>query len=161
MHIIIYNHSHRHGLGQFRENPLNFMIRLTAESSAFFSGSGWRAYENYIGSRILYPEYTDEVKRSVFESARVQRAIRAEAISQVSTAIHQKQRNTVGSDDDGFKARYERELQKHIDKGALKAKKYMDGLIADMSSKGLVRTVAFIVRLHIIIKLMNIVTTGE
>lgn len=32
----VENLTRKHGLGQFRENPLGFMIRLTAESSAFY-----------------------------------------------------------------------------------------------------------------------------
>jgi hypothetical protein len=32
----VENLTHKHQLGQFRENPLGFMIRLTAESSAFY-----------------------------------------------------------------------------------------------------------------------------
>ena len=56
------------GLGRFRTDPLGFMIRLTGESSAFFSGQGWRAYQNYIGSRIFYPEYASEIRNALLSS---------------------------------------------------------------------------------------------
>jgi hypothetical protein len=44
------------------------MIRLSGESSAFFSGQGWRAYQNYIGARIFYPEYAAEMRNALLSS---------------------------------------------------------------------------------------------
>jgi hypothetical protein len=46
------------------------MIRLTAESSAFLNGEGWRAYMDYIGQEIFYPEYNSEIKNMVLSSAK-------------------------------------------------------------------------------------------
>ncbi|KAJ3412640.1 hypothetical protein HDV05_000451 [Chytridiales sp. JEL 0842] len=51
--------------------PLGFIIRLTAQSSAFYTGQGWRSYQNYIGARIFYPEYSTEIKSALINSTRV------------------------------------------------------------------------------------------
>ena len=57
-------------LGRFRQDPLKFLLNLSTESSAFYNGADWRGYENFIGSRILYPEYTTEIKKALLGSDR-------------------------------------------------------------------------------------------
>lgn len=57
-------------MGQFRADPLGFMIRLSGESSAFILGGGWQAYQKYIGAKILYPEYNADINKLVFGSPR-------------------------------------------------------------------------------------------
>ena len=84
----------------------SYMIRLSAESTAFYHGkfkyewtacayfiyihtpillyasvywligSGWRAYESYIGAPIFYPNYTTEIRSALMKSPRVQQVIR-------------------------------------------------------------------------------------
>lgn len=51
------------------------MMRLTAESSAFIQGLGWRNYNNYLGSNIFEAGATEEIKRVVLASDRVRRCI--------------------------------------------------------------------------------------
>ncbi|KAJ3227899.1 hypothetical protein HK099_008309 [Clydaea vesicula] len=60
---------------RFRADPLSFIIKGTTELSAFYSGAGWRAYEEYIGTKILYPEYTLSIKKALLGSDRVKSAI--------------------------------------------------------------------------------------
>ncbi|CAI2170937.1 2421_t:CDS:10 [Funneliformis geosporum] len=57
----------RHHPGHFRDDPVAFMIQM----GAFYQGTGWRSYKNYIGTRILYEGYTEEVKERVLNSERV------------------------------------------------------------------------------------------
>ncbi|CAG8741860.1 4460_t:CDS:2, partial [Acaulospora morrowiae] len=56
-----------HYTGHFREDPFGFMMQM----GAFYQGTGWRSYKNYIGSRIFYEGYTEEVKERVLNSERV------------------------------------------------------------------------------------------
>ncbi|CAJ0649021.1 552_t:CDS:2 [Entrophospora sp. SA101] len=50
------NYIRRHHPGHFRDDPVGFMM----EMGAFYQGTGWRSYKNYIGARILYDGYTEE-----------------------------------------------------------------------------------------------------
>ncbi|KAI9175858.1 hypothetical protein H9P43_006222 [Blastocladiella emersonii ATCC 22665] len=112
------------GLGRFRQDPVRFMIRLSAEGSAFYLGSGWRKYEGYIGSKILYPGYSKDIYRAVLASTTVQDAIAA-------TVAHEVRQ---GRD------------RATIEKAArAKATSYINALIADLSSKRTLRFVAFVV----------------
>ncbi|KAI8057148.1 acyltransferase-domain-containing protein [Syncephalis plumigaleata] len=63
-------------LGHFRTNPVNFMIRLTSESTAFYLGSGWRSYSDYIGARILHGNYCKDIKKQVLQSKRIRDTIK-------------------------------------------------------------------------------------
>ena len=46
------------------------MIRLSAESTAFYQGAGWRSYEGYIGAPILYPTHTQDIRQSLLSGDR-------------------------------------------------------------------------------------------
>lgn len=48
------------------------MMRLTAESSAFIQGLGWRNYDNYLGARIFESGATEEIKQIVLGRERIQ-----------------------------------------------------------------------------------------
>ncbi|KAI1913743.1 hypothetical protein LOZ61_002629 [Ophidiomyces ophidiicola] len=48
-------------MGRFRQNPFEFL----REISLFVSGTGWRAYEDFIGQPIFYSGFTEKVKSEV------------------------------------------------------------------------------------------------
>ncbi|KAG5459323.1 MAG: hypothetical protein BJ554DRAFT_285, partial [Olpidium bornovanus] len=81
------NLTRRHNLGRFRSDPVGFMMRLTAETSAFWQGTDWRSYANYIGARILYNGYTAEVQHAVLSSERVTQTITALAARQAEQLL--------------------------------------------------------------------------
>ncbi|RHZ75921.1 hypothetical protein Glove_208g142 [Diversispora epigaea] len=56
-----------HHLGHFRDDPVGFMIQMRA----YYQGTGWRSYKNYIGARILYEGYSEEIKERILNSERV------------------------------------------------------------------------------------------
>ncbi|KAJ3360646.1 hypothetical protein GGF32_008262 [Allomyces javanicus] len=116
------------GLGRFRQDPVRFMIRLTAEGSAFFTGSGWRKYENYIGAPILYPDYTSDMMKAVMGSDAVQQAIAEAAQAEMAG--------------EGKGAKSEATAKKVA---KAKAENYAKTLIADLSSKRTLRFIAFAV----------------
>ncbi|KAI9217267.1 acyltransferase-domain-containing protein [Blastocladiella britannica] len=112
------------GLGRFRHDPIRFMIRLSAEGSAFWSGSGWRKYDNYIGAKILYPTYREDITRAVRNHAAVRAAVESEIATQVRA----------GRDRDQVTKAVKRTLHS-----------YTNTLVADLSSPGTLRFVAFII----------------
>ncbi|KAI8810428.1 acyltransferase-domain-containing protein [Cladochytrium replicatum] len=63
------------GIGRFRQDPVGFIMRLGSESGAFYSGEGWRAYQNYVGAKIFYPEYSSEIRNALYADTRIQELI--------------------------------------------------------------------------------------
>ncbi|ORZ39149.1 acyltransferase-domain-containing protein [Catenaria anguillulae PL171] len=113
------------GLGRFRNDPFRFMIRLSAEGSAFWFGSGgWRKYNHYIGAKILHPGYTQEILKAVYASPHVQEVLTKTVADQVRAG---RERDVV-----------EREVR-------AKVKAYANALVADLSSKNTLRFIAFVV----------------
>ncbi|KAI9350608.1 acyltransferase-domain-containing protein [Zopfochytrium polystomum] len=134
-------------LGRFRRDPLGFIIRLMAESSAFYSGSGWRGYENYIGARIFYPEYSSEIRSALLRSERLRAVVKAmaqkrlaakandAAASKKSGAVVKAKKKRAG-DGSNELAEIENEVWKEV--GPM-----IDGMIADMDSIRVIKFVAF------------------
>ncbi|KAK2880063.1 hypothetical protein FQN49_000611 [Arthroderma sp. PD_2] len=50
-----------HQMGRFRENPFDFL----REISLFVSGTGWRAYDDFIGQPIFYSGFSEKMKSSI------------------------------------------------------------------------------------------------
>lgn len=48
-------------MGRFRQNPFDFL----REISLFVSGTGWRAYDDFVGQPIFYSGFTEKVKSEV------------------------------------------------------------------------------------------------
>ncbi|RHZ79274.1 hypothetical protein Glove_150g26 [Diversispora epigaea] len=53
-----------HHLDHFHNDPAGFMIQMRA----YYQGTGWRSYKNYIGARILYKGYSEEIKERILNS---------------------------------------------------------------------------------------------
>ncbi|ROT41888.1 acyltransferase, partial [Sodiomyces alkalinus F11] len=51
-------------MARFRSEPLQFL----RDVSLYVSGTGWRAYDNFIGQPIFYPGFTDHMKETVLSS---------------------------------------------------------------------------------------------
>ncbi|KAL2761089.1 hypothetical protein ACRALDRAFT_2096018 [Sodiomyces alcalophilus JCM 7366] len=51
-------------MARFRSEPLQFL----RDVSLYVSGTGWRAYDNFIGQPIFYPGFTDYMTESVLSS---------------------------------------------------------------------------------------------
>lgn len=70
----------RHHPGRIREDPLSFLVQM----GAYYRGTGWRSYEDYIGQRILYPGYSDQMRHAIIKSAQVQSKIKELAAAQAT-----------------------------------------------------------------------------
>lgn len=58
-------------MGRFRENPFEFL----REISLFVSGTGWRAYDNFIGQPIFYTGFSEKMKADVLKHSLLQAKI--------------------------------------------------------------------------------------
>lgn len=93
----------------------------------------------------------------MFESPRVTRAIRNLAISQLSiqqSAVLEIKRGLTGKKSSGIAGKFETEMAKQMNLAARRARDYLDALVADMSSKRLVRLAAFVVN-NILVRMYN------
>ncbi|KAL8700714.1 MAG: hypothetical protein Q9201_005305 [Fulgogasparrea decipioides] len=58
-------------MARFRESPLDFL----REISLYVSGTGWRAYEDFIGQPIYYAGFSDNMKAAVMRTPMLQERI--------------------------------------------------------------------------------------
>lgn len=70
-----------HQMGRFRENPFDFL----REISLFVSGTGWRAYDDFIGQPIFYSGFSEKMKSSVASHSLLVGKIEELAESRVKT----------------------------------------------------------------------------
>lgn len=66
-------------MASFRSNPLEFL----KEVSMHVSGSGWRAYDDYVGQPIFYPGFTDHMVSQVLSAPLLQARIHGLACQRV------------------------------------------------------------------------------
>ncbi|KAL3901083.1 MAG: hypothetical protein SGCHY_000870 [Lobulomycetales sp.] len=60
---------------RFRQDPVRFLLNLGSESHAFINGSDVIGFEDYVGARVIYPEYTMEIRKALLGSTRVRNAV--------------------------------------------------------------------------------------
>jgi len=77
----------------FRSAPVDYLKRL----GLFVSGSEWRSYDKYIGQRVFYNGFSDEIKEAVMASPQ----LRSKIESLVTNRIHveQQQEGLQGAED--------------------------------------------------------------
>ncbi|EEP75827.1 conserved hypothetical protein [Uncinocarpus reesii 1704] len=72
-------------MGRFRQNPFDFL----REISLFVSGTGWRAYDDFVGQPIFYSGFTEKVKSEVLSHPLLQGKI-AE-LAELRTKVEEKE----------------------------------------------------------------------
>ncbi|KAI2640888.1 acyltransferase-domain-containing protein [Hypomontagnella submonticulosa] len=60
-----------HNMARFRSEPLQFL----REVSLYVSGTGWRAYDNFIGQPIFYSGFSEQMKNAVVSAPLLQKRI--------------------------------------------------------------------------------------
>ncbi|KAF9214025.1 hypothetical protein BGZ59_004443 [Podila verticillata] len=73
--------------GRIREDPVGFVV----QTAAFYQGTGWRSYSNYVGTRILYEGFSATFKERILASKKVNDLVKAMAKKQLDALIKQKQ----------------------------------------------------------------------
>ncbi|RKP12924.1 acyltransferase-domain-containing protein [Piptocephalis cylindrospora] len=129
-------------LGSFRADPLGFVYRLTSEGVAFHRGSGWRSYEDYVGTRLFHPRYTEEMRDHLLRSDKVQACIRKLAQHQAAQILVARAEKNPIKASLSVKAemRQRRQMEKELD---LLARRIIGKLIANLNSIRPIKLMAF------------------
>lgn len=116
---------------RFRESPLEFL----REVSLHVSGTGWRAYDNFIGQPIFYNGFTDDMKAAVMRTPMLKQRIRELAQRRVQV---EEAQGLFGDGDQ--KRRRIAQRTEEIEKGLQEvAGNLTDGMICNLESKRFIR----------------------
>ncbi|KAJ3296892.1 hypothetical protein HK104_001043, partial [Borealophlyctis nickersoniae] len=133
--------------GRFRADPLGFMLRFTSESSAFYSGAGWRAYQNYVGARIFYPEYGQEIRNALVKADRLETAVKDVSLAryqQIQAGIPAQR--VLGKKGIKGVGKNRRITYKAVeDDTREQLVKMMNVMVAEMTSMRSIRVIAFVI----------------
>ena len=118
-------------MAHFRESPLEFL----REVSLHVSGSGWRAYDDYIGQPIFYSGFSENMKTAVMSTPMLKAKI--EELAEKRVQVEERQ-GTLGEGSKRVMRRVKRkeEVVKSLEDvvGEL-----TDGMICKMESKNFIR----------------------
>ncbi|KAK3829829.1 MAG: acyltransferase [Linnemannia elongata] len=73
--------------GRIREDPVGFVV----QTAAFYQGTGWRSYSNYVGTRIFYEGFSASFKDRILASQKVVELVKSMANKQLEVLIKQRQ----------------------------------------------------------------------
>ncbi|KAI7830290.1 acyltransferase [Gamsiella multidivaricata] len=140
--------------GRIREDPVGFVV----QTAAFYQGTGWRSYSNYVGTRIFYEGFSATFKERILASQKVSNLIKNMADKQLETLIRQKQEAhdaemvaNAGKKNYKPKARPMRPEDIEARRKTLEAeltavaKSNIDKLVCDMNSLKFIRFFAFLI----------------
>ena len=111
---------------RFRTSPIDFLRKF----SLFVSGTEWRSYNSYVGSRIFYPGFDEEMKSAVMASPLLQAKVSELAKKRVLVEEQE------GCIQPGVSAQRKDELMEQISEVA---EEMINGMICKMDSKAFVR----------------------
>lgn len=119
-------------LGRFRENPLEFLRGL----SLFVSGSGWRAYDHYIGQPIFYSGFSEKMTSDIMSNSLLVAKINELAENRAKTEEEEGLLNTLEGLDDRIRENRKNELSSHLRE---LVEKIISNMICKMESKAFIR----------------------
>ncbi|KAI8643609.1 hypothetical protein BD408DRAFT_414566 [Parasitella parasitica] len=128
---------------RIREDPVAFMLNL----GLYYQGTGWRGYNDYIGTKILYPNCSAKIKQVVLDSKKVQEIITQLADRQTEILVAQKKWKS----DDKRIEKQRRALRKELE---VVAKAIGEKAIATVDSVRTLRFFAFVVN-NILVRLYH------
>ncbi|KAF9974420.1 hypothetical protein BGZ73_002188 [Actinomortierella ambigua] len=140
--------------GRIREDPVGFVV----QTAAFYQGTGWRSYNNYVGARIFYDGFTASFKDRILASPKVNALIKQLAEKQLNALVTQRQKAhdaevAANAGKKNYKPKAmplqpeQIESRRKAFENELKsvAKAQIEKLVADMSSMKFIRFFAFVV----------------
>ena len=119
-------------LGRFRENPLDFQKGL----SLFVSGSGWRAYDDFIGQPIYYSGFTEKMTTNVMNHPLLVSKMNELGETRVKVEEKEGLLNTPTGVDDNVREKRKNEIISHVREVV---EKMIDNMICKMESKAFIR----------------------
>ncbi|GJJ70009.1 glyceronephosphate O-acyltransferase [Entomortierella parvispora] len=140
--------------GRIREDPVGFVV----QTAAFYQGTGWRSYSNYVGTRIFYEGFSATFKERILASEKVNELVKTMANKQLEVLIRQRQEAhdaemaaNAGKKNYKPKARPMRPEDIEARRKTLEAelvavaKTNIDKLVCDMNSMKFIRFFAFLI----------------
>lgn len=119
-------------MARFRQSPLDFL----REVSLHLSGSGWRAYDDFIGQPIFYPGFTEKMKAAVMAVPMLRRKIAELA----ETRLRVEEGQGLLSTDDGLYFRKREKRLAEIEESVRQvAEDLTGGMICKFESKTFIR----------------------
>ncbi|KAG2210014.1 hypothetical protein INT47_003450 [Mucor saturninus] len=128
---------------RIREDPLAFLFNM----GLYYQGTGWRGYKDYIGTKILYPGYSEKMRSMVLGSKKVQSIIDQLADRQTELLANQKNWNK----DDKRIEKQRKAMRKELQ---VVAKAIVQKCVATVDSSRTLRFFAFIVN-NILVRLYH------
>jgi len=119
-------------MARFRQSPLDFL----REVSLHLSGSGWRAYDDFIGQPIFYPGFTENMKAAVMAVPMLQRKIAELAETRVQV---EEAQGLLSRDDRLYFSKREKRLAEIEDSLRQVAEDLTGGMICKFESKTFIR----------------------
>ena len=124
-------------LPRFRESPLDFL----KDVSLYVSGTGWRAYDNYIGQPIFYKGFSENMIRNVMATKMLRNKIEELASKRL---VVEEQSGLLGSTSgvkiEANKDKRRQELQNNLEDVV---REMLDNMICKMDSKTFIRSAYF------------------
>lgn len=122
-------------MARFREAPLEFL----REISLHVSGTGWRAYDDFIGQPIFYQGFSDQMKAAVLRTPILKKRIESLAAQRVEFEVVQ---GILGEHATGpQKMRRKLEIEKSLQEVA---SNWTDAMICKLESKTFIRGAYYI-----------------
>lgn len=122
-------------MARFREAPLEFL----REVSLHVSGTGWRAYDDYIGQPIFYRGFSDQMKAAVLSTPMLKKRIESLAAQRVEFEAVQGIFGEHGMELQRMKRK--QEIEKSLQEVA---SNWTDAMICKLESKTFIRGAYYI-----------------
>ncbi|CAO3633120.1 unnamed protein product [Cunninghamella echinulata] len=147
------NHEHcnvvEHEPRRIREDPVAFVLNM----GLYYQGTGWRGYQEYVGNKVFYPQFSTNMKAKVLE---------AEAVNKTIEDLAEKQALSLLSSQSKWQKLSDKEKSKllHKQKKALRkelqavAKGIAEKCIAKLDSIRFIKFFAFTVN-NILVRLYH------
>lgn len=125
-------------LPRFRESPLDFL----KDVSLYVSGTGWRAYDNYIGQPIFYKGFSENMIRNVMATMMLRNKIEELTLKRL---VVEERSGLLGNISEAEvqvnKSKRRKELQNNLEDVV---REMLDNMICKMDSKTFIRSAYFL-----------------
>ncbi|KAG0188238.1 hypothetical protein DFQ28_005196 [Apophysomyces sp. BC1034] len=133
---------------RLREDPVAFMLNV----GLYYQGTGWRGYKSYIGTRIIYPEFSSRMKEMVLNSKQAQHIIDVLADRQAERLQATQKKSKLSEAEQAKRLRKQRRVMRR--ELEVVAKAILDKCVASMDDIRIVRMFAFTVN-NILVRLYH------
>ncbi|KAK3324369.1 acyltransferase-domain-containing protein [Cercophora scortea] len=125
-------------MARFRSEPLQFL----REVSLYVSGTGWRAYDDFIGQPVFYPGFSEHIKTEVMSATLLQTKI--SQLADMRVEIEEKE-GLLNKDDRDFQMKRARRRAVIIQSLQEVAESLTDNMICKLESKKFIRGAYYMV----------------